>query len=381
MNREGESSLPLEFAILASALAGFAINLLLLVRRYSDAAAGIAGCGGGSCEEVLTSRWSALFGLPVTVFGLLVYAGLMVSMTERGERLHKPLLGAVAGGVAWFVFAQAVLLGKFCPWCMAAHGAGIAVLVFSMIRLGSLVAFRQVGVWGIAAFLCIGLAQVYGPHPSSHRMEDVETAVADAPVQARGEGRVVSFDGGRKSYNVRSMPHLGSANAKHVLVEYFDYQCPACRIMAGYLDALVAKYPSDIAVLLLPMPLETGCNRHVSARNEHPGSCEIARIALAVWRKNPAAFPAFHHALISDPSVDAARRLAAETIPPQDMAAALTEPWIDELLRADIEDWHAFSKTTDKLPKLLVRDKRIVHGLPTSEEDFIRVIAGELGLQ
>ncbi len=381
MKREGGNSLWLEFAILASSLAGFSINLLLLFHRYSDTAAGIAGCGGGSCEEVLASRWSVLFGLPVTVFGMLVYGGLMVSLTARWERLHKPLLGAVSGAVCWFVFTQAVLLEKFCPWCLAAHAAGIAVLVLSMIRLGSGVAFRQVLVWSIAAFFGIGLVQIYGPLPAGHRMEDVVTVTPDAPVHARGEGRVVTFDGGLKSYNVRSLPHCGPEDAKHVLVEYFDYQCPACRIMSGYLEALVAKYPADIVVLLLPMPLETGCNRHVSARNEHPGSCEIARIALAVWKRDPGAFRAFHHALIADSSVDSARRLALQIIPPQDLTATLTDSWIDEMIHADVEDWHVFSKTTDKLPKLLVRDKRILHGLPSGEEDFIRVIAGELGLQ
>ena len=36
---------------------------------------------------------------------------------------------------------------------------------------------------------------------------------------------------------------------------------------------------------------------------------------------------------------------------------------------------------TDKLPKLLIKDSRLVHGLPSGEDDFIRVMEKELGLQ
>ena len=42
--------------------------------------------------------------------------------------------------------------------------------------------------------------------------------------------------------------------------------------------------------------------------------------------------------------------------------------------------WAGLSSASDKLPKLLIRDKRILHGLPTGEADFIRVMENELGL-
>lgn len=375
MEREGENSLGPDIAILVLALAGFCLNLWLLFHRYTDLADGIAGCGGGSCDEVLTSRWSMLFGVPVTLFGGLAYCVLMLSLTDRGEICHKPVLGLIAGAACWFLFAQAVLLGKFCPWCMAAHAVGITLVLIAMFRLGFHAAWKTVGVWSIAAFLGIGLIQIYGPLPASHKMEDAVSAMPDAPVQARGAGRIVAFDGGRKSYNVRSLPRIGSEDATHILVEYFDYQCPACRTMSGYLEALVAKYPKDVAVLLLPMPLDADCNPHAPAASQHPGSCTIARIALAVWKQHPESFAAFHHSLIADPSIDSARKLAENAISNE------TDPWIEDLLRANIADWHAFSSTTNKLPKLLVRDKRILHGLPSGEADFIRVMASELGLQ
>jgi uncharacterized membrane protein len=368
MKRETGRQPVLDFIFLTLALLGFAINLLLLVRRFSDAAAGIAGCGGGACEEILASRWSSVFGVPVTVFGAAVYFALMLSLIDCFRRSHAPLLGMIAGAAAWFVFVQVVLVGKLCPWCMAAHGVGIAVLVVGLLRSGVV---KTAFIWSVTAFLAIGLAQVYGPVPATHRIDELPPAA---------QGRSVSFDGGRIMHDSAKLPLLGSPGAKHILAEYFDYQCPACRTMAGFLDALVARHPADVAVLLLPVPLERTCNAHVTSGNEHPGSCETARIALAVWRVKRDAFTNFHHALIADPSPESARRLALEIMPPDRLAAALSDPWIDDLIRADIADWHMFSSTTDKLPKLLVRDKRILHGLPSGEQDFIRVMERELGL-
>lgn len=363
MHRETRPHPALDLCLLSLALAGFAINLFLLVHHLADASAGIAGCGGDSCEAALASRWSSLFGVPVTVFGALVYCALMLSLTPRAKALAAPLLGMIAGAAAWFIFAQFVLLGNICPWCMTAHGIGIAAVFLGALRFRI---FKDPSLWALASFLAIGLAQIYSPAAPSHRIDDLPRP------------RTVSFDGGRTSYDVAALPHLGPENATHVLVEYFDYQCAACQTMAGYLEALAAKHPQAIAVLLMPVPLDGTCNNHLAGKSQHPGSCEIARLALAVHHVKPGAFPAFHRKLIARP--DTANQLAAELIPPGQLAEALADPSVNEHLQSNISDWHGFSKTNDKLPKLLIRGKRIVHGLPASEADFIRVIEKELGL-
>ncbi len=357
-------------------LAGFSLNLYLLFLRLADA--GSAGCGDGPCEQVLASRWATVFGVPVTVFGALVYLGLMVSLTPWGHRLTTPLLGAVLGGVCWFVFAQAVLIGKLCPWCIAAHVVGLAVVCVGAIR-------SQVGLvgWSYAAFLAIGLAQLYGPVPASHRLDGLPAAAGSPSVRSGRGGRIVSFDEGRKSFDVESLPRLGSPDAKHVLVEYFDFQCPSCRIMSGYLSTLVERHPAEICVLLMPVPLDPVCNEaFIPGDVGHPDSCELSRIALAVWRENPDAYPALHRTFLSDPPprVPDALALARKLIPRATLDAAMKDPWIDELIQANVAAWVSLSGKTKNLPKLLIRDQRTLHGLPSDEDDFIRMMEQELGL-
>lgn len=391
------SGIPSHLTFLVLALLGLAINLLLLVRHFSDASAGIAGCGGGGCDELLGSRWSMILGLPVTGFGLLAYAGLLLSLAKHLRFVRLPLVGVVAGAAVWFIFLQAGVIGKFCPWCMTAHGVGLALLGVGLIQTRSSDGFsgsaKRVAGWAAVALVSIGMAQWFGPVPATHRIDDalattgppagVSAAVppASAVEPAVPPGRQVTFDGGRRFFDVSLLPRRGSLDAAQVMVEYFDYQCAACQTMAGFLEAFLSKHPSEVALLLLPVPLDGACNPHAATENQHAGSCEISRLALAVWRQDPEAFPAFHRMLMAEPSVSAARRLAAEIIPAGQLEAALADPWIDRLIRSNIADWKVFSATTEKLPKLLIRPKRILHGLPSGEADFIRVMEAELGLQ
>jgi hypothetical protein len=283
----------------------------------------------------------------------------------------------ISGAACWFILVQALILRKYCPWCMAAHFIALLMLLLAIThhrrRCGTAL------VWAAAAFLGIGLCQVFGPRPATHRIDGESTPAAASCITDAGK-RTVAFDGGRLSFDVTAMPRLGPANAEHVMVEYFDYQCAACRVMAGHIDALIARHHGRIAVLLMPVPLDARCNHALGKHTPHPGSCGIARTALAVWRTRPDAFAVFHKSLVAAPSEASARSLALSLMTEDALAAAFTGPWPGEVLRANIAAWRDLSKSTDKLPKLLIRDRRILHGLPANEADFLRVMARELGL-
>lgn len=344
------------------------------------------GCGGGSgCADVLASRWSQVFGIPIPVLGLLVYILLFAAVLWDIMRLQGLCYAAIAGCAAWLVVVQAVLLHHFCPWCMAAHGVGGLLALLGLIFTQWDTQFRHGLQAGTAAALGLALAQLYGPEPVTPQIDTAWDTPKSQPsgVHAEGHGRKISFDDGRKIYDVTSLPRLGSVDAQRVMVEYFDYQCPACRKMAGYLTTLVAKHPAEICVLLLPVPLNHACNPALAVSEAgHPASCELAKIALAVWRVKPDAYPELHRAFLSDPPLDqaAAMVLAEAQVPAPQLAAALRDPWIDRIIHADITDWVAISGGKKILPQLLIADRKVLHGLPSGEADFIRVIERELGL-
>ncbi|OYV06092.1 MAG: hypothetical protein CFE26_08155 [Verrucomicrobiales bacterium VVV1] len=274
-----------KIALILFALLGLGINLLLLFWKLTDPANGIAGCGAtGGCNEVLASKWSQVFGLPVTLPGALVYALILLSLRPRFERLLSPSLAVLTGGVIWFVSVQLWILHHLCPWCLAAHAIGVIVVALGVVRVQR--PFLQPMIVGVVATGLLIAAQVFGPAPTTHRIEETTAANVSAPIHARGDGRKVEFNNGRKIYDRDALPRIGSTKAPHVLVEYFDYRCAACRTMHGFLDSLIGKHPDQIAIIMLPLE---GADQH-----ERPGSTSLSRIALAVWRTEPAKFPEIH---------------------------------------------------------------------------------------
>lgn len=359
----------------ALSLAGLALCLMLLAKSSGSAA---VGCGGSACDEVLGSRWSRVLGLPVAAFGAIAHAALLVSACTGARSVRPVLSGAVAGGALWLVFVQAVILRQFCPWCMAAHGVGALVVLCGLAGLrGTSLSesLRRTGFWGSACFLLLGLVQVYGPDRAGHVIEG-SAGPADA---AHARGRQVSFDKGRFVFDVEAYPLLGPADAERVLVECFDYRCAACRTMSGHLEALVSAHPGKVAVLMLPVPLDSACNPELAGASPHPGSCEITRIALAVWNRFPQDFASYHKELFGSPDPATARRLALRLMDEPALDRAMADPRVDRSIGEHIALWKSLSKTNDKLPKLLVGGSRIVHGLPSGREDFLRVMSRELG--
>jgi uncharacterized membrane protein len=355
-------------AVLALCTAGIAANGWLL---HLKATQGLAGCGA-TCQSVLASRWSAVGGLPVSWFGIALYLLVALSLWRRRATWLAGCLLLLAASVLWFTALQALVLRSICPWCMTAHGIALATVVAGGLSLrGSSPRWPRAATVALVAIKGLALAQIAGPTARTHRI-DALAAAADTDVHARGSGRKVAFEGAAKTYDVASLPRLGPVDAKHVLVEYFDYQCPACRTMHGFVEALRRKHPRDIAVIVLPVPLERSCNPLVGPKDhQYPGSCHLAKAALAVWRSDPASFEDVHRALFIDPP--AGLRLAGG-------APVVDDPWIDEVLRANAGDWIVFGTSSKQLPKLLISGRRILHGLPSGADEFVRTMETELGL-
>jgi hypothetical protein len=86
--------------------------------------------------------------------------------------------------------------------------------------------------------------------------------------------------------------------------------------------------------------------------------------------------------ILSDPAlaVPDVLLLARKNVTRARLDVAMEDPWIDGLIAENIADWVSFPGKSRKLPKLLIREKRVLHGLPSGEAEFIRAIEQELGL-
>ncbi len=377
---------------------------LTIVRVLSLAAAGVAGyllvvslrqhglplgCGQGSgCDEVLRSRWSSLFGVPIGAFAVVAYVTALIGSFLGAWRLLTLITVIVIASAVWFVSLHLFLLHAVCPWCMADHALGVAMSVLILWTVRG----QSAGVGdtqrptlllpsagGLLIAVCfIGMQVVFGSSTA---------AVARLPAGENadtgpGPDRQVSVLSGNLVLDVHELPVLGSADAHKLIVLLFDYCCPHCRATHGYLLEGMSTYPRQYGVVLLPMPLDAKCNPTVDeTERRFLESCDLARVALAVWRTKPEAFADFD-AWLYEPEMprkmEEARVRAAEVVAPASLDAALADPWIETRIAADVRAYADSGAQT--LPVLLSPGMDGVVGRPESAEDLFAILERELGL-
>lgn len=79
---------------------------------------------------------------------------------------------------------------------------------------------------------------------------------------------------------LKKAPTRGGKSAAVTVIEFSDFQCPSCRLAAGYMKPLLAKYGDQIRYSRVDLPLASA----------HPWAFPAAVIGRAIYRQNPEAF-------------------------------------------------------------------------------------------
>jgi uncharacterized membrane protein len=99
----------------------------------------VAGCSsGGACEIVLTSVYASVFGIPLTIFGLLLYASVLGTALwpNLGSRRSLSLLGLTTIGAVFSIYLLGILffeLQALCPYCLTSVGLWLTLFALSVI--------------------------------------------------------------------------------------------------------------------------------------------------------------------------------------------------------------------------------------------------------
>ena len=361
----------------------------------------VAGCGGANgCDKVLGGRWSAWLTIPVSVLALGFYMGVFFLtlspvqrwMTFQADRL---LCGAAIMAIlcaVWFVGLLGFVEHQFCPYCATAHLLGVVFAFPVLIRAWKLRQKEEKGFLGAAfsvalpGFLILVIGQVFGPKPQTHEIKETVLATTDSaglnlpPKPTPRPGELVFFDGALV-YKLNEVPFLGNPDGAYKVVDYFDYTCPSCRDMHDDLVQM-KKIREDFMVVVLPCPLNRECNPNLPADiTNHAGACELAKFALAVWRKAPSQFADYHHFLMRLPlpvNVDMAKKQASKLLGSETaLNLALADPWIADRLGATFDEYRLLTAKDKKMPKLLLGSNRVMNGQARDTKTFLDMIATE----
>jgi uncharacterized membrane protein len=363
-------------------LAGFVAGLLFW--RAAQRGGTLPGCGpAAGCEAVAASRWARLGPIPIAALGLGLYGVLTLAALARllaplEARAHSVQIAAVtaAGGAAlWFTFLQLAVLRRVCKFCMLFHGLGTALFIVVWLENPA----PAPGEWAMGAggVLALGVLQLLVPSKTYAiiPMTEVSPALSvAAPTLTVSENQPstagdIILLGGRVRVAPKDWPLLGTRDAAHTVVLLFDLTCDDCRATYQALQRAVAEHPAELAVVLVPVPLDPACNPAIAQVLGEKQTCDHTRLFLAVWQTDPGAFPAYSHWVMGTlrcPAFqDARSKMHRELGMP--LSLALTAGALDLHIQKAVNLYR--QSTAQKLPQLLLPNQLVV-GRMTSLKDL-----------
>jgi protein-disulfide isomerase len=249
--------------IILFASLGMVISALLWISHSADFA---LPCTGGGCDEVARSPHSRIAGIPVAAlgfayFGLLVLIALSRLQYPEQWRAYGKMLAALSTlGVlafAYFTYVQLFVLNLYakgapCWWCLAAAGTNLVVWLLALMGLRGALQATDVLTRELVQSLAVSLALVVaGLAYGGWQWNRATTAQT---IQTDNEKLTMLYldgQGWRK----------GNPKAPLVIVEFSDFQCPACKQAYELLETQILPQLGDKALFVF---------RHYPLVNIHP---------------------------------------------------------------------------------------------------------------
>jgi protein-disulfide isomerase/uncharacterized membrane protein len=265
-----------------------------------------------NCEAVNTSEWSVFFGLPVASYGLFLYSVLLIgslSTSSVGRILSLQTWSAIAlllsfvaslFSIALFGISE-LIIGALCLMCLGTYVINFLVLgvvwrtgwrrrFFAGLREGLLESLRLLGAvigvvappegvraWRlrVASLLVVlsGVVSVILPDVLFQSYAAEETVEGD-PVEEWKMSPMTSFnlETGKGAFGDYS---LGDPNAPIQIVEFADYECPACKMMHDLMKELLERYQGKYHFVFKNYPLDKTCNPEME-QELHEFACTAA---------------------------------------------------------------------------------------------------------
>lgn len=181
---------------------------------------------------------------------------------------------------------------------------------------------------------------------------------ADGHYMVRGEIQDLNTDplaATRQKLHLEGYASMGPADAKVVLVEFADFECPSCRQLDQVLRALLPKYP-QVRLVFKDFPLES----------IHPWAMTAATAGRCALQQSSEIFWKFHDTVYDQQDVispeNAYNKLTdlatAAGAKPDAFKTCMADPKSAEAVTKSIEEGHAVQVSAT--PTLFVDGRRVV---------------------
>lgn len=316
--------------------AGIFVSMELVNQSASFAASGEVGCiiGNQGCLKAASSNYAALFGNPISIFGLSFYiaAALLciVGLFWRSEQeaLERVFFLGSTLAVVYSLFLAAVSLsgGYLCPYCATLYGINLGLFItafiaypgrktegFSTLKsIPKSMAFWTAVLLMLASFPTSKYAYVKEKvrlraeqnvanekkHATTEELKKhlAETQKADNGEQPAAQAKpteqakptqhdAINMPAMPKpiAFETRNRALRGSPSAPITLVEFSDFECPYCQQFGLSLKAALKTAPNSFNYVFKHFPLDNKCNPSIEG-DFHKFSCEGAYAMICAGR-------------------------------------------------------------------------------------------------
>ena len=280
------------FILAASCMVGFSAYLTshYFEVKYPEGLSTASLCYINSffnCDVTTNSPLSNIFGVPISLFGILI--GLFVLagyffQSERVERTNRALLGVNVVGCTLLFLYSLIALGGLCPFC---------TLYYLASALAAFLFWRHDRAWGLdwmtaGSYLVIALVVGGIGYNHAHQKELAKGKKNQALLTsfyALKELGKPNFD---SEYRLLSAaPEFSAAPIR--ITKFSDFECPACQGLSEVFHRLgeIERYRGKISLQYFFYPLDQGCNPEMK-RPLHQNACRAAYLASCLPGKFPA---------------------------------------------------------------------------------------------
>jgi uncharacterized membrane protein/protein-disulfide isomerase len=331
-----------------------------------------------NCDSSAFSSLSAVMGVPIGYFGLMVGALVVLGVlfpSESFERTNSFIsLINIIGVVALFAYAV-FYMGSLCLLCTGFYVFSLlSFFLFWRFGIGrgrriSFVRFFRPSVKMLATFACIAALGAYGMIQYHEAKKDAQAAVSLRIVKQFRDLPVVGNPSFLSPYwTVRSTDNFEDAPIQ--VIEFSDFLCPDCLFLTREFDILKQEFAGKINIVFQFFPLEGSCNEVVAEKDIHPGACELAYIAAY----DPAKFVPIHDEIFAN--FNAARRpeWRQELAMKYGVEGAFDDPVTHDIVRSIVNTGMEYEETSDQYaygirstPTMIVNGRMIIGTLPLEQ--------------
>ena len=297
-------------AIIGAAISGWSLYEHVAITLGHTGSAFCHISASINCREVLLSPYATIAGVPLALWGLIYFwLYFVISWNGRPDRSIPPdlavdtlfslsLLACAASLVLFYI--SKILVGVLCPLCLGVYAINILSLCAAWFAGRSVPGHRRVA--RTVAALRKLIPCLFGP--ASEERTVLVRALGSLVIvmvvwffmswflfQARSlvgpgqAGAVQAWHSQEKvdvGISLSGGPFgdyaLGDAQAPIQVVEFSDFECPACRRTFHYLEPLFREYGDKVFFVFRNFPLDNNCNP-VIQREFHRHACYAAEFA------------------------------------------------------------------------------------------------------